>query len=174
MKKFNSKILFKTDFFLGFNSKKIFKTGFFLGFNSKNIHSIPKKEYLPWLPRTAGHPPFTPVYCWGVFLGLTNPCSNRNRGTPATPLPHPHESIKEASRVKAMTAAWHQVHLIREHFFTIISKNLRILESWHKTWESWNMDNTICNDITKQGQNMDNAIFNDITRQNMDNTIFNS
>ena len=33
------------------------------------------------------------------------------------------------------------------------------------------MDNTICNDITKQGQNMDNAIFNDMTRQNMDNTI---
>ena len=63
MKKFNSKILFKTGFFLGFNSKKLFKTGVFLGFNSKNIHSIPKKEYLPWLDlahhvwRPAGEPP---------------------------------------------------------------------------------------------------------------------
>ena len=75
MKKFNSKILFKTGFFLGFNSKKIFKTVFFLGFNSKkysklfffldsiqkqyskldfsldsihkNIHSIKKRRNLP-------------------------------------------------------------------------------------------------------------------------------
>ena len=47
LKKFNSKILFKTEFFLRFNSKKLFKTGFFLGFNSKKYSFNTKKGVPP-------------------------------------------------------------------------------------------------------------------------------
>ena len=63
MKKFNSKILFKTGFFLGFNSKKLFKTGFFLEFNSKKLFKT------------------------GFFLGFNSKkySFNTKKGVPPTP-----------------------------------------------------------------------------------------
>ena len=60
MKKFNSKILFKTGFFLGFNSKKIFKTGFFLGFNSKKYSFNTKKGVPPMATLKSGYPDSVP------------------------------------------------------------------------------------------------------------------